>query len=423
MSLKEPFSKLAKRFPLIAKIATEKQLTVWLTAAGALLIIYISVYLVALQQSDGIVFHDETLVGGDFIAFWTASRAAIEGAAVQFYQPENLPDAIAQMAPTMGNVNLFWQYPPTMYLILFPLGFLPFTVSFFTWATLNLGLFFLLIRKFWSNKIALFLALSSGAVFQAIITGQTGFLTAACIAIIATYAGSAPALAGMAAALLTVKPQLGLLIPVALAAGNYWRAFFWAAVASILFAGASALIFGIDSWFAAIQAISEHGARVSSSGFPHRKMVSVYGAMKMLAAPEVIALGTQIIASFVLVAVIFVIWRAKPHRDIRILSLCAATPIAAPYALYYELPAMVIAVFLLAKIGFTKGWLWGERALLPVLWVAPLLTLGGGSAPGAPMTALTAILALVLCLRRALYETGHLRAKTLPPSNSLSEPA
>ncbi|MEL7239255.1 MAG: hypothetical protein AAGK78_10360, partial [Planctomycetota bacterium] len=44
---------------------------------------------------------------------------------------------------------------------------------------------------------------------------------------------------GLAAALLTIKPQLGVLLPIAYLAGGYWRAFFYAAFGSIAFAGAA----------------------------------------------------------------------------------------------------------------------------------------------------------------------------------------
>ena len=57
-----------------------------------------------------------------------------------------------------------------------------------------------------------------------------------------------PMLAGFLIALLTVKPQLGLLIPLFLLATGRFRVFGYAAAFSIAFIGASAAIFGVDVW-------------------------------------------------------------------------------------------------------------------------------------------------------------------------------
>ena len=53
---------------------------------------------------------------------------------------------------------------------------------------------------------------------------------------------------GIAFGLLTVKPQLGLLVPVLLIAQGNWRTFFAAAATALVLAALSVLVYGAEAW-------------------------------------------------------------------------------------------------------------------------------------------------------------------------------
>ena len=57
------------------------------------------------------------------------------------------------------------------------------------------------------------------------ITGQAGFLIAALFIGGMALLPKRPLLGGMLLGLMVIKPQLGLVLPFALAAGREWRAF------------------------------------------------------------------------------------------------------------------------------------------------------------------------------------------------------
>ena len=61
-------------------------------------------------------------------------------------------------------------------------------------------------------------------------------------------------LAGLVIGLLTIKPQLGVLIPLALIAGRYWRAIAGAVLSSALLAALAYALFGIETWRAFLAA-------------------------------------------------------------------------------------------------------------------------------------------------------------------------
>ena len=57
-----------------------------------------------------------------------------------------------------------------------------------------------------------------------------------------------PLIAGGLLGLLVYKPQLGILIPIALLAGRHWRAFAAATIVACTLIALSALIFGAEIW-------------------------------------------------------------------------------------------------------------------------------------------------------------------------------
>lgn len=272
-----------------------------------------------------------------------------------------------------------------MFLLVFPLAFLPYIASYTLWIGAGGAAFGAASRIVWNDKLALFCVLAAPATFQAVITGQTGFFTAALLITASIFAGKRPVLAGVAAGLLTVKPQLGLLIPFAFAAAGYWRAFGVAAITAVFLVGVSLTVFGVELWTEFLGSISEHGGRLQSDLFPIYKIISVYGGLFLLGAPAKFALGAQVIVTLALMAATAFVWRRVNDRDLRIAFLCAATPLATPYAMYYEMTMMLPALLVIARRGVEGGWLYGEKAALAALWAAPMFVLMADQRPGLPL--------------------------------------
>jgi alpha-1,2-mannosyltransferase len=71
--------------------------------------------------------------------------------------------------------------------------------------------------------LAVFVAPAS---VMSVASGQSGFLAAALMVAGVRLARSRPIVAGILIGLLSYKPQLGFLIPIALASAGLWRAFY-----------------------------------------------------------------------------------------------------------------------------------------------------------------------------------------------------
>jgi hypothetical protein len=392
-----------RHFPLIVSMVTTRLRYSLIGLASLFVVTSYGQYAHLLMDSDGLFTTLGPMIGGDFIVFRTAARVAGTPDMVSIYTLENLSGMLRAAYPGHGSMMVGWMYPPSMYLAVRPFAFLPFVMSFLLWVVVFGGLFAVTIRRLWSNGTALFFALASPAVLQAIITGQTGLLTASLIALTGSFAERQPLLAGVAAGLLTVKPQFGLLIPVALVASGSWRTFWVATVTAIALAGASVAAYGVAPWFAFLASLQAHGARMSDlAHFPMHKLVTPYGAARLLGASAQAGTAVQGVATCLLAAYVYLVWRRVSAVDLRLAALATAAPLATPYAFYYELAILVPPMLLLAKHATETGWLRGERLSLAVLWIATLWPPGPEYVPSFPVSFAVAGGALIIAARRTL---------------------
>lgn len=404
----------ARRYPLLTGLFADHQNSSLIVIAFGALVLYASVYAGVIMTSENLLTVHDAIIGGDFIVFWSAAQAAAEGNALAIYDPTIMENLLLENFPVRDSYKLYWQYPPTVFLIIAPLATLGYLPALWLWGASTGAILGAAMFSLWRNHSALLIAFASAVAFQALITGQTGFLTAALLAVAAGYADRRPVIAGIAAGLLTFKPQLGLLIPVAFMAAGCWRAFSAAAVTAIALAGVSLVFFGTEIWIEFFNAVTTQGGRMGLEGFPFHKIISPYGAAAMVGAPASVALALQGVVIALLGALVFMVWRHVKAWDLRLMALCAAAPLATPYAFYYELTIFLPPMLLVARAGLAAGWLRGEKFTLTALWMAPLFL--PGARDGLPLSFLIAATAFFICARRpylALME--HLRRRRKPP--------
>ncbi|MEL6361630.1 MAG: glycosyltransferase family 87 protein [Pseudomonadota bacterium] len=408
----------ANRYPLLwALVTTQLRTTLWVAAllSGTMLLaIQAYVYL----SADGVYTFYGLVIGGDFVVFDTVADAAARGEAAAMYNPDILQPALRERFPgAESEFLLFWAYPPTMLFVLMPAALFPYLASYAVWSISTFSLYAASLVALWRDKLAIVVALTAAVTFQALITGQNGFLTAALIATAAFFAKDRPLLAGLAAGLLTVKPQLGLLIPIAFVAAGCWRAFFTAAVTSIVLAAASFAVFGLEAWTAFFESFRNQNEIITSDLYPFRKMVTAYGVLSYFDAPVVVAQIVQMSVTLSLMAFVAIIWRKVDDRAIRAAALIASIPLATPYALFYELTIFVPAILLITKTSIDRGWLDWEKVSIGTLWMMCFFVPGDSKELGVPFAFIVACLAFFIVARRALPEAGfRFSSANLQPS-------
>lgn len=338
--------------------------------------------------------------GGDFVAFWSAARETLNGDVAALYAPDGLAAAIQTHRPDAVVEGLTWQYPPHASLIFAPIGWLPFEMAYALWSWLGIAMFALVLGTIGVRGHALIALIATIPVLIVLNTGQNALFTASLMLLAVFHAKSRPVLAGMAAALLTMKPQLGILLPVLFLAGGHWRAFGAAALGSLALWAGSVLLLGAATWTAFFEFLGVVSGSVTDGAMPLYKMVNLYAAARLAWVPD--ALAVMLAGLAYLGAVAAMVWTCRKTEDPkwRYAVLASATLLTAPYSMYYELVLLVPALWFVARQAHQAGWLTWERESLAALVLLTLFLPGPATQFGASLCFLAAALTGLVVYRR-----------------------
>jgi alpha-1,2-mannosyltransferase len=349
-------------------------------------------------------------VSTDFVSFYAAGRLADDGTPALVYQPA-AHYAAEQAATEPGIPYNFFYYPPVFILLCAVLARLPYLSAFIAFQAATLLPCLLVARRIlresgWESLLPL---LAFPAMFYTIGAGQNAFLTAALFGASTLLVDSRPVLAGMLFGALCYKPHFGLLVPFALSAAGRWKTLVAAAISAAVLVALSVMAFGWDTWRGFFAAAA--GARdIYETSVSHAGMASPFGVVLVLGGAPVLAYKVQAIATLAMVAIVGVVWRRGLSLPIRSAMLAAATPIALPVVLYYDLILSGIALAWLVRSGQQRGFPAWSRTVMAVLFVATLLS--GNFDPQSQLliTPLIAACVFVLALVAAVAEMTGQRA-------------
>ena len=280
----------------------------------------------------------------DFVALWTAGRLATHGSAFAAYDP-HLRHA-AQLAVIGHNFSGYfdWAYPPVFLFVVSLLATLPYALAFILWTTLTLAGYALGVGAITHARAAVMVALAAPWTFAVMQVGQTGFLAAALIATVLLNLERRAAISGMVLGLLCFKPQFGLLFPLALAAGGYWRAFIWAGVSVLALLALSAAVFGFDTLVAFwTQLPLSSQALLTQGGVGWTKLQSFYGLARWLGAGDAAGWTAQAIVTLGAAVAVVALWRSKSDYNLKAAGLCTGVLLATPYVFAHDMPVVAIA--------------------------------------------------------------------------------
>ncbi len=186
--------------------------------------------------------------------------------------------------------------------------------------------------------------------------------------------GRRPVLAGVLIGLLSCKPQFGLLIPIALIFGRQWTAFAAATVTTLAFAVVSLLAFGVQDWLAFLANLEYATAVLEDGRLPWAKMPSIFATLRLLGTPVDWAYLAQILLALgAAVAVALVWWRPVP-LPLAAAVLTSGALLVSPHLNDHDLALLAVPIALLAWHAHQEGWHRGEREILVVAWLAPVIT-------------------------------------------------
>lgn len=384
-----------------------------LVAAAILVASSIGLLVLVLTAHGGIDAQGRPL-GTDFANVYAAGTFVDDG---QPEAPFDLARQYAREQAIFGKATPFygWHYPPYFLFVASALARLPYGLALTAWQVVTLFLYFLTMRaivepSFGEEHSAglgsaadwLLLTFAFPAVLINIGHGQNGFLTAALLGGALAVLDRRPIVAGILFGLLIYKPQYGLLIPVALAAGGYWRSFAAAAAAVVVLTLATTLAFGPHVWSAFLD--STHFARtvaLEQGDTGWHKIQSVFSWARMWGAPIPLAYvlqGAVIVAAGTALAWL---WRSPAPYPLKAATLCLAAILATPYTFDYDMMVLAPAIAFFAVDGLARGFGPWEKTALGVLWLVPLVARSVAQISLIPLGVPAMLLVFVLILRRA----------------------
>ena len=334
----------------------------------------------------------------DFLSYWAAAVLAVGGSPADAYDI-TVHHAVQQRAFTF-DTKLPFAYPPPFLLLLVPLGLLPYALSAGVWIAATLAAYALAIRKLMPDWAAAAIAFPPVAICG--ISGQNGLLTAALFMAGLSKLGMRPFVAGMIFGCLAIKPQLGVLLPLAFIAGREWRSFAGATVAVLMLIAASLIAFGTAPWLGFFGQSALFAAIATDGLVGWHKMASVYTSLRLAGLANPAAWALHIACAVTAALAVWHVWRTSTDTLTRGAILAPASLLISPYLYVYDQILLIISLYWLARQGIGRKW-------LALLYLIPLTTIAqfwmaNPTINLAPLTSVAAIGLVWLRFRRPLVQ-------------------
>jgi hypothetical protein len=308
--------------------------------------------------------------GWDFLTFWAASRLTLDGTPLAPYSWPAIEEAAGRLAPHIVLPGP-WFYPPNFLLLVRPLAWLSAPLAYALFVAVTSALFVFLIRRVLPMRHMLVWILAFPGLWLNAAQGQNACLTASLVLAAFLSMEKRPALAGVFIGLLSIKPHLAILFPVALACAGMWTAFAAAAVTAVLFTALSIGVFGLDIVPVFLHGLSEANGYIASGVLPWDQTASLFAALRMAHVAAGPAYVAQACEALIAMCAVAWVWRNAKSLEVRATALVAATFMMSPYIYNYDAVWLGVPLALIAARALRDGWLRGERAILFVAWLYP----------------------------------------------------
>ncbi|MFD1331199.1 glycosyltransferase family 87 protein [Methylopila musalis] len=328
-------------------------------------------------------------IGRDFLNVWGAPRVVAEHGAAALADLARYPLLLEQQFGQTLKMFFNWSYPPHALIVLAPFSWAPYGVALGLWTLGGLGAFAFVVRAGLPaerRRVAIAAAVLSPAAFWCVATGQNGLLLGALVLGAVLCLDRRPVVAGVLIGLLTIKPQLGLLIPVALIAAGAWRTIFAAAATALALALCALALYGLEPWrlWLTTTAGYQFALLTDIVAFHRYMMVSIAASGGIAGLPPVLIWPLQGLGAALAAVAVWTTFRRTDDPATRALVLSIGAALATPYAFNYDLTAMTGAtIWLLSRRGELGPWerrVFGLMLLSPVA-IVPLHMIGAPIAP------------------------------------------
>lgn len=369
----------------------------WCRILAVLLAIWMLVWL---ATSHGGIDRAGEPMAADFVCYWAAAHLTAAGHALQAYNTDML--ARAEHAAIHLDPKAFFgfYYPPTFLLLCLPLALVPYLAALLSFLAAGFVPLFLSLRRILPQRWAILPILTFPGMMVTAGTGQNGFFTAACFGWFTVLLDTRPLLAGASLGLLSVKPHLALLAPVALIFARRWRALAGAAAAVLGLAAISWLAFGTSVWLGFFDSLPLARRMLETALIDPSKLQSSFGAVRILQGSVATGYAVQAAASLLAATVLARVAMRRPGGAAEGAVLTASALVFSPYLTDYDLPCLAIPLVWVTAQAVHTGWRSWEKYGLLAAFVMPIVARGIAHRFGVPLAPLMLLSLLAIVARR-----------------------
>jgi len=386
----------------------------WLTASRArgysLILLGLSVLAIAgwVALSNGLIDRNGKPIGTDFSNVYAAGALTWQGRPADAYDPARQHEAEKAVFGGRDVPFFGWHYPPFFFAIAFVVAALPYSAGLSLWLLASLAGYLAAMRAILGRPETLLIAAAFPAVFVNIGHGQNGFLTAALLGGALQVLDRRPWLAGLLIGLLAYKPQFGVLIPIALLAGQRWITIAAAGATVVALVAISLVALGGGVWHAFGDSLAfTQTVVLEQGGTGWEKIQSAFSAARNWGADVRTAYAIQLALAIMLAGSLAWLWRGSAAYELKAAALATASLLATPYVLDYDLVALAVAIAFFARHGLSCGFRDYEISVLGMAWIVPLLSRSIAGITGLPLGLLAMLALYGLILRRAAGEAAN----------------
>ena len=290
------------------------------------------------------------VLGRDFINFYHYGVAAWEVNPERYYDLSFYDAVLTNFFGGYDYTFQQWSYPPHYMLIAAPFAFFNYYGALAVFTIFSLFLYWkFIINTFEDSPIRTAFWVSPILVLF-IICGQLSAIIAVLFVVIFNIMDKRPLLAGVLIALLTVKPQVGLLFPLFLIITGRWQVFIAATIGTVSFMGLSVLVHGIEPWltFLEVGAPAQSQVLVNlpeiTAGLMPTAFVNFYNAGWGFNAAAVIHAMVAISA----IATMIIVCRKTTDNFLQYAIFLTCTFLLTPYLMMYDILILVWVVLMMA---------------------------------------------------------------------------
>jgi hypothetical protein len=345
----------------------------WMRRAGPYGSLVLTAYLLILAQA---AWNGAWLTEGgqpqpaDFLSFWSAGKMALADRAADAYDWALHKQAQVEAVGQDFERFFAWHNPPHYFFLVTPFAIMPYQLGWVLWAAATFLLFAASLRLVLPGFLVPAL-LAAPVTIWSILPGQNGFLTAALMVASLGLVERRPWMAGLFLGLLTYKPQFGLLFPLFLLAGSFWRTIVAAVVATAALSLASLTVFGLPTWEAFLASLGTSNDALMAGGAAWTKLQSAFALAYQASGSVRVALGVQVCTLLLVCSLLIRQWVRPASYDRRAAALLAAAYLATPYVYIYDGPILTAAAAFLVRDGLQRGFPPGELLLIATALMLP----------------------------------------------------